>query len=271
MSLAHRVRRTSSATWVAAATFLAPAGSGSPSPEATPSVAGHLVVHEGFWSQELGNRRRIWVLLPPGYADAPARRYPVLYASDGQDLFDAASAAGGEEWALDELLQARPTGVPDLLVVGIEASPHAMREHAPPGSRNDARGESYVRFLERELKPFVDHNYRTQTANAVVVGEGAGALVALYASWTASESFGGAIALGLPALEVGTASWLGSIPETRPKLWIEEQGSRDATRRSTTQLLTNLRRGAEVQVVVSNPRATRLARLAAGLRAVFSP
>ncbi len=57
------------------------------------AVDGDLRIHE-LSSRVFGNRRAIRVLVPQGY-DAPenrARRYPVLYLNDGQNLFDRATA-----------------------------------------------------------------------------------------------------------------------------------------------------------------------------------
>ena len=36
--------------------------------------------------------------LPPGYHAERARRYPVVYMHDGQNLFDATTAAFGVAW-----------------------------------------------------------------------------------------------------------------------------------------------------------------------------
>jgi len=49
--------------------------------------------------------RDVWVCLPRDY-DASAARYPVLYAQDGQNLFDEATAFGGNEWGIDETIDA---------------------------------------------------------------------------------------------------------------------------------------------------------------------
>ncbi|MBA3893290.1 MAG: hypothetical protein H0X69_06285 [Gemmatimonadales bacterium] len=46
-------------------------------------------------SRFLGPARRVEVWLPPGYGDAPATRYPVLYMHDGQNLFDPRIANTG--------------------------------------------------------------------------------------------------------------------------------------------------------------------------------
>jgi enterochelin esterase-like enzyme len=64
---------------------------------------GRLEPIEGFESKILGNRRRVTVYLPPGYDDRPERRYPVLYAQDGQNLFEPERAhVPGQSWRLHE-------------------------------------------------------------------------------------------------------------------------------------------------------------------------
>jgi hypothetical protein len=74
---------------------------GVPSPGIPMStLAGDLRVHE-FASRVFGNTRTLRVLLPDRY-DRPenaARRYPVLYLNDGQNLFDTATAVfNAAEW-----------------------------------------------------------------------------------------------------------------------------------------------------------------------------
>jgi hypothetical protein len=154
------------ASWLACAWLgLAPAveaqGAGAHAPAHT--VVGKVEEHVVTGSEPIGSRR-LYVLLPPDFD--PKRRYPVVYAQDGQDLFDAATAAGGDEWGLDELLDARPAGIPSLIVVGIEAAPHAIRDWAPPGSTDGARADVFVEFLVEVVKPFVDRTYPTRCAAA---------------------------------------------------------------------------------------------------------
>lgn len=245
-------------------------GAAAVEPPAKPStVVGRLDAHAGIASTEIG-ARRVWVLLPPGY-DAE-RRYPVVYAQDGQDLFDAALAAGGEEWALDELLAARPPGIPELLVVGIEAAPEAMRDYSPPGSMDGARGEEYVRFVAEVVKPFVDGKYATRSGpeSTFTLGCGAGAVIALYAAWTRPETFGGAMALELPDLDRASLAWLDKRPAVgRPRLWIEQPVG-DAARPSATAMLEALRAGAEVHYILGTRVSSRVTLAAAGLRALLT-
>src|SRR2546430_8757007 len=52
--------------------------------------------HEHFRSRFLRNQRELIVYTPPGYADQAARRFPVLYLHDGQNLFDGATSRSEE-------------------------------------------------------------------------------------------------------------------------------------------------------------------------------
>ena len=66
---------------------------------------GDIRRHPGFPSKILGNRRDVLVYLPPGYGLDPARRYPVLYMHDGQNLINPQDAFGGVVWGVDETAQ----------------------------------------------------------------------------------------------------------------------------------------------------------------------
>lgn len=210
--------------------------------------------------------RRLFVRLPAGYDRS--QRYPVVYALDGQDLFDAKTAAHGSDWGLDELLDARPPGIAPLIVVGIESSPHATLEHALPGSADGANGDAFARYLAATVRPFVDARWstRAERTGRVVMGQGAGAVLALYAAWALAPTFGGAIALDLPAFEVPS---LGAAPpKLRPRVWIE-QASGDTGGPSTADLLALLRAHADVQYVIGSAQTPRLVLVAAGLRTVL--
>ena len=66
------------------------------------TVTGTVWIHRAFPSAHLTLARDVWVYLPPRYDPASERRYPVIYAQDGNNLFSAASAFAGQEWGLDE-------------------------------------------------------------------------------------------------------------------------------------------------------------------------
>jgi len=264
------MRSSRKASHAVIAAMLAQATGSLAAPAST--IVGRVDVHAGFTSSAGGPARRISVFVPPDYDADPARRYPVIYAFDGQDLFDAATATAGDEWALDELLQARPPGIAPVLVVGIES--RGWLEQAPPGSHAQAHADTFLRFVAREVKPFVDRAYRTRrdAASTFLMGEGIAGLCAVYGTWTLPDVFANAIALGLPDLDPQSTAWSASAPRrASSRLWIEQRSASDAIRPSTTQLVAALRRGAEVEFHVGGAQASRIVRVAAALRAICPP
>jgi hypothetical protein len=211
-------------------------------------VEGTVVEHAGFVSEVLGDTLELHVYLPPSYGALSSRRYPVLYALDGQNLFDDALAAGGEEWTLDEILELEPAGIPELLVVGVIAGANAVRDLTPPGSAPGARGDLYLDFLTEELMPFIDEGYRTR-GDAMIMGHAR------------------ALALDVPDVDATTTAWTETRPEGgRPWIWLEQSAAEKA-RPSTTELLANLQQHADVRFIVSGAQASRSARIVAALRA----
>ncbi len=136
-------------------------------------LTGNIQPHPAFPSKILGNRRDILVYLPKEYRRSTARRYPVLYLHDGQNVFDAATSFAGVEWGADETAQ-RLTAAkliePIIIVAVANTGTDRIHEYAPtaahidPLKRMQSKGSlrSYGRFLIEELKPFIDRKYRTR-------------------------------------------------------------------------------------------------------------
>ena len=136
------------------------------------------------------------VYLPPGYDAERARRYPVLYLHDGQNLFSANAPYGG--WAVqhtaDRLLAAGR--IEPVIVVGVES--HGPRRMWDLTSCDDRRygyrgggAEAYLDFLEHDLKPWVDARYRTRAGpeDTAIGGSSLGGLVSLHAGLTRAHCF----------------------------------------------------------------------------------
>ncbi len=163
------------------------------------SLTGDIRLHRDFRSQALGRARDILVYLPPDYQHDAARRYPVLYFNDGQNLFDGATSyVPGQEWQLDETAERLiQTGeIPPLIIVAINhAGERRLDEFAPtrdPRRRAGGMADLYARMLTEELKPVIDGTYRT-LPGAVDTGLGGssmGALSALYVGLTHPGTFG---------------------------------------------------------------------------------
>lgn len=136
------------------------------------TLTGTIQQHLAFPSRILRNRRDVLVYLPLGYRRSRTRRYPVLYLHDGQNVFDAATAFGGNEWGADETAQrlVEQKLIEPLIIVSVaNAGAERIHEYAPTrgrleeAKRRRSKGllRSYGNFLSKELKPFIDGRYRT--------------------------------------------------------------------------------------------------------------
>ena len=171
------------------------------------STSGQVVLQwPAFRSAALGNDRPVWVYLPPGYAENPHARFPVLYLQDGQNLFDATQAFGGTEWRVDESLDqgaealARLEALRPLIVVGVGNTNARLDEYTLDRDESvgaGGRGALYLQFLASELKPQVDAAFRTLPGreDTAVGGSSLGGLLALHAGMRHAGTFGRVLAL----------------------------------------------------------------------------
>jgi predicted alpha/beta superfamily hydrolase len=154
------------------------------------AATGDLRLHE-FRSRFFRNTRFLRVWLPPGYDDNEnsARRYPVLYLNDGQNLFEPSTSFTGVEWQVDETADRliREEQVPPMIIVGIDnAGKERFREYMPHRSMSPmmlrVQGNRYPNFLMKEVMPFVARNYRVASGpeNTGLGGSSLGALISLY-------------------------------------------------------------------------------------------
>jgi predicted alpha/beta superfamily hydrolase len=132
--------------------------------------------------------RAVLVYLPPQYWAEPARRFPVFYLHDGQNLFDPrTSFLPGHTWqahtTADRLALAGEM-VPVILVGVAHAGGRRVAEYTPTRDAKAGGGEgrSYGRMLVEELKPLVDGAYRTlaDARNTAVGGSSLGGLISLW-------------------------------------------------------------------------------------------
>lgn len=156
------------------------------------------IIIENTVIKELGGRpRTIRILLPNGYDQEPAKRYPVLYMHDGQNLFDS-SGYSGYSWDVARTLDRMQTaGETDgIIVVGIDnGADHRIAEYSQSlGPRAVKRieklfkgipllseGKAYGDWIVDTLKPSIDARYRTLSGPATtgIAGSSCGANAAL--------------------------------------------------------------------------------------------
>src|SRR4051794_4057610 len=154
------------------------------------AATGDLRLHQ-FRSRFFRNTRFLRVWLPPGYDDNEnsAKRYPVFYLNDGQNLFEAAISFTGVEWEVDETAERliREGQIPPMIIVGIDnGGKDRFREYMPHRSLSPmmlrVQGNRYPDFLIKEVMPFIALMYRVATGpeNTGLGGSSLGALISLY-------------------------------------------------------------------------------------------
>jgi len=142
---------------------------------------------------------RTIVYLPPNYERRPNRRYPVLYLQDGQNVFDGeTSFIRGQEWFVDETAEwmIRTGQIEPLIIAAIyNAGDARIDEYTPSIDESLQRGgkaDAYLHFLITEIKPFIDHQFRTRRSaiNTAIGGSSLGGLLTLYAGLKHPNVFG---------------------------------------------------------------------------------
>ena len=158
------------------------------------SASGHIEYLHDVHSEAFGNHRSVAIYLPPGYTQNPRQRYPVIYALDGDHLFDRATSSANAEWQIDETLNyyiARGK-IPPVIVVGIYNTKRRADEflHCHNSLLGVGGGaQRYGEFIFGKIKPVIDRYYRTlpDRDHTSVLGSSFGGVFATYASFAFSN------------------------------------------------------------------------------------
>ncbi|GET24520.1 hypothetical protein NT017_08490 [Prolixibacter sp. NT017] len=160
----------------------------------------------------------IW--LPKGYNKH--QKYAVLYMHDGQMLFDSTTTWNKQAWCVDEVVSKLMSEkkIEPCIVVGIwntgqdrhgdyfpqkpfESLPVSFQDsllHKVWQAKNiplfpiGLQSDNYLKFLVKELKPYIDSTYSTYTdpQHTFVMGSSMGGLISMYAICEYPDVFGGA-------------------------------------------------------------------------------
>lgn len=157
------------------------------------SIVGTVRYHHNFGSTYLKSIRNVVVWLPPSYLENTNKKYPVLYAHDGQNLFDHTNLSGSE-WRMDEIADSlmRKGEIEEFIIVAMANTKDRWIEY-----NGTPEGENYLKFIVTELKPFIDKTYRTKTdrANTGIIGSSMGGLISFYAAYNYPQIFSKAACL----------------------------------------------------------------------------
>ncbi len=179
-------------------------------------------------SQQLRGKVTVDVWTPAGYNPEANQTYPVLYAHDGQNLFDAKFTFAGVAWGVDKACSQLASD-PDFvmpIVVGInnrgaqglrpnDYFPEKALGYIAPDQKDETfiydtckdmfYGDEEAAFVADELKPLIDTLYRTapRMETTFAMGSSMGALASMYLLCEHPQVFGGAACL--------STHWIGSL------------------------------------------------------------
>jgi enterochelin esterase-like enzyme len=183
--------------------------------------SGTIIRYDDFESAYVTSRN-VDVWLPAGYSSQ--KKYPVLYMHDGQMLFDSTTTWNKQEWRVDETITrlVAEGKIKNCIVVGIwnggitrhpdyfpqkpfESLKQVEKDSIGAQLQRAGRtnlsfhpfSDNYLRFIVKELKPFIDSAYSTKSnkKNTFIAGSSMGGLISMYAVCEYPEVFGGAACL----------------------------------------------------------------------------
>jgi predicted alpha/beta superfamily hydrolase len=166
--------------------------------------------------------RTVDVWLPSNYSKD--KKYSVLYMHDGQMLFDASSTWNKQEWMVDDIVSRlnSENKIQDIIVVAIWNIPNLrhmdlypnkpyqslskeiqesiqteVKKAKFPFDDKKINSDNYLKFIVKELKPFIDKNYSvyTDAKNTGIMGSSMGGLISMYAICEYPKVFGKAACL----------------------------------------------------------------------------
>jgi predicted alpha/beta superfamily hydrolase len=138
-------------------------------------------------SEIMGYPHMLRVYLPPGYRENTLKHYGVLYMLDGKNLFFPDEAFMGSTWEMQGTLDLLNimNAIDKVMIVGIYSRDRG-RDYTQPGY------QSYGESLAREIKPWIDAQFRTriEPENNGVMGSSLGGVGSFFMAWEFPEVFG---------------------------------------------------------------------------------
>lgn len=175
-----------------------------------------------FFRSKIVDSRNIEVWLPDSYSSH--QKYNVVYMHDGQMLFDSTTTWNRKEWQVDEVVgKLIASGqLKQTIIVGIDNNgnkreaeffPQKIVSNIPQPQQSDLLklmpggpiADSYLRFIVKELKPYIDAHYSTykDARHTFIGGSSLGGMVSLYAICQYPNVFSGAFCM--------STHWIGTF------------------------------------------------------------
>ncbi len=165
-----------------------------------------LTIKATIDSEKLQVSKKVSIRLPQGYNDnhSSDSKYPVLYFLD---------AGRADSHIYEEISALSSSGImPKMIIVGIERDGKNRLKDFIPTENDDGEGggaDDFIAFIEHELVPYIDKNYRTEDFK-ILQGHSLGGLFSLYTFQAKPELFDVHFAFS-PSLQYADTSMTDSI------------------------------------------------------------
>lgn len=197
-------------------------------PPATVPTNPRVLTYTFVPSDPIFRGRTVRVLLPRGYEENPGRRYPLLFAQDGQNAFSPGGSFGS--WDLD-LTTTRLTArgeVPEIILAGFDNTQDRIPEYVPEYINAlgiTGRGGAFLRMIRDELLVDLGQRYRLQGGpeNTAHLGSSLGGIIGFEAANERRDTFGAAIIMS-PAFWIGPPAFQEKArrsPDAHARMWLD--------------------------------------------------
>ena len=145
---------------------------------------------DSLYSNILQEQREIWIHIPEDFDNN--KQYPVIYVLDASQHFYVITGM---------LKQLIPWQIPQSIIVGITNTDRTRdftHTNVPfqRGHKSETSGgaSNFMKFIDKELKPFINNKYPTENNNTIV-GHSTGGLFVLYSYLYHENSFDNYLAI----------------------------------------------------------------------------
>ena len=146
-----------------------------------------MFIRREVFFRPANENRALHIYLPDDYYNSD-EHYPVVYMFDGHNLFNDEDATYGKSWGLKDFLDQYDK---KLIIVGIECNHEGNKRldefcpyHLPQSylGHIHGQGKALMDWVVSELKPLIDHRYRTYPLRecTAIGGSSMGGLMSLY-------------------------------------------------------------------------------------------
>jgi predicted alpha/beta superfamily hydrolase len=193
---------------------------------------GKITIYDDFYSPLDKFKRTVRVYTPDSYEENKDKKYPVIYMTDGQNVFEHPRSARRDTWRVNETLDAmwaEGTLQREWIVCAIDHEIDRFGEYTPwyypAASVYDPKGRKFLNNLTEFFIPWMNARYRTLEGpqNTALMGSSLGGLISLFCGRERPDVFGriGAVSPSVMWADYRTFEHWNSKQEFWTKIYID--------------------------------------------------